>query len=77
LKLASIILGDRLGWPRSKIDSIVAAGKMQSIALPKPLPVLVLYWTVDPAPENGTAFYSDIYGRDARLIKALDAPFNP
>jgi L,D-transpeptidase YcbB len=77
LKLASIILGDRLGWPRSKIDSIVAAGKMQSIALPKPLPVLVLYWTVDPAPDNGTAFYSDIYGRDARLIKALDAPFKP
>lgn len=75
LKLASIILGDRLGWQRSKIDSIVATGKMQSIALPKPLPVLILYWTVDPAPENGTAFYTDIYGRDARLIKALDQPF--
>lgn len=77
LKLADIILGDRLGWSRTKIDGIVASGKMQAIALPKPLPVLVLYWTVDPSPQNGTAFYADIYGRDAKLIKALDAPFRP
>jgi murein L,D-transpeptidase YcbB/YkuD len=77
LKLADIILGDRLGWSRSKIDSIVATGKQQSIGLPKPLPVLILYWTVDPAPDNGTAFYGDIYGRDAALIKALNAPFKP
>ena len=77
LKLAELILGDRLGWSRSKIDSSVASGKQQSIGLPKPLPVLILYWTVDPAPENGTAFYGDIYGRDAALIKALNAPFKP
>lgn len=75
LKLADIILGDRLGWTRAKIDGMLATGKMQSIGLPKPLPVLVLYWTVDPSPENGTAFYADVYGRDALLIKALNAPF--
>jgi murein L,D-transpeptidase YcbB/YkuD len=77
LKLADIILGDRLGWTRAKIDGMLATGKMQSIGLPKPLPVLVLYWTVDPSPENGTAFYADVYGRDAVLIKALNAPFKP
>jgi murein L,D-transpeptidase YcbB/YkuD len=77
LKLADIILGDRLGWSRSKVDGIVAGGKMQSVGLPKPLPVLILYWTVDPSPQNGTAFYADVYGRDAVLIKALNAPFKP
>ena len=60
-----------------KIDAAIASGKMQSIGLPKPLPVLVLYWTVDPSPTGGASFHRDIYGRDARLIKALDAPFRP
>jgi murein L,D-transpeptidase YcbB/YkuD len=77
LKLAEIILSDRLGWDRAKIDAAVASGKMQSIALPKPLPVLILYWTVDPSPIGGATFHRDIYGRDARLIRALDAPFKP
>lgn len=77
LKLAEIVLGDRLGWDRAKIDAAVASGKMQSIGLPKPLPVLILYWTVDPSPIGGATFHRDIYGRDARLIKALDAPFKP
>ena len=75
LKLAEIILGDRLGWTRAKIDAAVATGKQQWIKLPNPLPVLILYWTVDPSPIGGASFHRDIYGRDARLIKALNAPF--
>lgn len=77
LKLAEIVLGDRLGWDRAKIDAAVATGKLQSIKLPQPLPVLILYWTVDPSPVGGASFHRDVYGRDARLIKALDAPFKP
>ncbi len=75
LKLAEIILSDQLGWERAKIDAAVATGKLQSIALPKPLPVLILYWTIDPSPVGGAFFHRDIYGRDARLLKALNAPF--
>ena len=77
LKLAEIILGDRLGWTRAKIDAAVATGKQQWIKLANPLPVLILYWTVDPSPVGGASFHRDIYGRDARLVKALNAPFRP
>ncbi len=77
MKLAELILGNRLGWDRAKVDAAVATGKMQSVALTSPLPVLLLYWTVDPSPVGGTAFYKDVYGRDARLLKALDAGFRP
>lgn len=77
LKLAELILADRLGWDRAKIDAAVASNKQQGIALPVPLPVLILYWTVDPSPVGGAAFYKDVYGRDARLLKALDAEFKP
>ncbi len=75
MKLAEIILGDRMGWDRAKIDSVVAAGKLSQINLPKPLPVLILYWTVDPQSDSSVNFYQDIYGRDARLLKALNAEF--
>ncbi len=75
LKLAEIILGDRAGWSRSKIDETVASGKMRRVNLSKPLPVLVLYWTVDPHADGTARFYQDIYGRDASLLKALNAPF--
>lgn len=77
LKLAELILGNRLGWTRSKIDTVIAGGKQQSIALTKPLPVLLLYWTVDPTFDGGARFHRDVYGRDARLLKALDADFRP
>jgi murein L,D-transpeptidase YcbB/YkuD len=77
LKLAELILANRLGWDRSKIDRIVAEGKLRSVTLPKPVPVLLLYWTMDPTFDGGAHFFDDIYGRDAALINALDARFAP
>lgn len=76
LKLAELILQDRLGWDRSKIDSIVSTAKLRNISLPEPLPVLLLYWTVDPSFDGGAHFHKDIYGRDAALLKALDKKFD-
>ena len=41
-----------------------------------PLPVLVLYWTVNPITDEGTPeFLADVYDRDDRVLKALEAPF--
>jgi L,D-transpeptidase YcbB len=75
LKLAEMILGNRAGWSRARIDEVIAKGQLQRVNLSKPLPVLILYWTVDPNFDGGTRFFEDIYGRDARLLQALDAPF--
>ncbi len=77
LKLAELILGNRLGWDRAKIDRIVAAGKMSGVTLTKPLPVLLLYWTVDPEFDGSARFYPDIYARDGKLLSALNAAFKP
>lgn len=77
LHLADLILGDRLGWNRQKIDALVATGKLQSVGLKNKLPVLLLYWTVDPTFDGGARFYRDLYGRDSRLLAALNAPFKP
>lgn len=77
LKLAELILRNRLDWDRARIDSIVATGKLQNIKIPVPLPVLLLYWTIDPTFDGGAHFHKDIYGRDASLLKALDSKFKP
>lgn len=76
LKLAELILNERLQWTREKIDAALATGKQQYISLPKPLPVLLLYWTVDPTFDGGAYFYRDIYGRDANVLKALNSEFS-
>jgi murein L,D-transpeptidase YcbB/YkuD len=47
------------------------------VRLPKPVPLLLLYWTVDADPDGQVAFKHDPYGRDQRLLQALDAPFSP
>ena len=75
LTLAELLLeGSR--WTPSTLDSVVAAGAERTISLPRGIPVVVLYWTAWSA-EDGTAnFRSDVYQRDAAVLRALDAPFH-
>ncbi|WP_295559364.1 L,D-transpeptidase family protein [uncultured Hyphomicrobium sp.] len=77
MKLAEIVLGNRVGWDRAKIDATVKTGKLTQVNLPKPLPVHLLYWTVDPQPDGSARFYQDVYGRDGPLLKAINADFKP
>lgn len=77
LKLAELILASRKGWGCAKIAALVATGKTHYVKVEPELPVLLLYWTADPTFDGGAPFYPDINGRDARLLKALDAPFRP
>jgi murein L,D-transpeptidase YcbB/YkuD len=81
LKLAEVILSHRLGWDRTKIDSVVGTGKLTNVNLPKPLPVLLLYWTVDLLIERlggqsftwGGGAIGDVGELRARYIAALRA----
>jgi murein L,D-transpeptidase YcbB/YkuD len=57
------------------IDGAVASGTTRTIRLPKPVPVLILYWTVDRDGEGAIVFKPDPYGRDPKLLKALDRRF--
>ena len=76
LDLAVILLRDNPGWDRAALDAAIAAGTTRTVFLDHPVPVLLLYLTV-VAFDGGRefAFYRDVYGRDPRLGRALDAPF--
>jgi murein L,D-transpeptidase YcbB/YkuD len=75
LELAELLLANPDRWGRAAIAAAVASGTTRTIRLPKPVPVLLLYWTVDRDDQGAIVFKPDPYGRDAKLLKALDLPF--
>jgi murein L,D-transpeptidase YcbB/YkuD len=60
-----------LGWDRRRIDDLIATGQNQDISLDRQIPVHLQYFTAWPDESGIVEFHSDIYGRDARLAKAL------
>jgi L,D-transpeptidase YcbB len=76
LELAELLLANPDRWNRKMIDDAVASGSTRTIRLPKAVPVLILYWTVDRDDRGAIVFKPDPYGRDPKLLKALDRPFS-
>jgi murein L,D-transpeptidase YcbB/YkuD len=77
LELAELLLNDARTWNAGAIGKVIDAGETRTVRLPKPVPVLLMYWTIDPTPEGRVVFKRDPYSRDPRLAAALDAPFRP
>ncbi|HEY4229981.1 MAG TPA: L,D-transpeptidase family protein [Thermoanaerobaculia bacterium] len=77
LELVELLLADPQSWSASKIDAAVATGKTQTVRLRQPVPVLIMYWTIDPTVEKKTVFKRDPYGRDEALAQALDEAYVP
>jgi murein L,D-transpeptidase YcbB/YkuD len=77
LELAELLLADPQAWSAEKIGAAVATGKTQTVRLKQPVPVLIMYWTIDPTAEKRTVFKRDPYGRDPALAQALDEAYGP
>ena len=75
LELAELLLAQSKKWDAAAIQKVVASGTTTTVSLPRPLPVMLLYWTAFPA-ESRTlvSFAPDLYKRDGGILKALDAP---
>jgi murein L,D-transpeptidase YcbB/YkuD len=73
LHLAELLLADQ-GWDRARIDKVIDSGKMTTVTLEEPLTVFLLYWTAQVRPDGTVEFREDIYHRDGRIIKGLNAP---
>ena len=73
--LVELLLSDQSEWDNSKVNKTVESGETTTVKLKQPMSVLLLYWTVDPDLSGDVRFYSDIYGRDAAIIEALDSAF--
>jgi murein L,D-transpeptidase YcbB/YkuD len=70
--LADLLLGGSPDWSPQRRDAILASGRTTRIDLPRPVQIVLAYYTawVD---ETGTLqFREDVYGRDQAVLAALD-----
>ncbi len=71
LPLASYVVAENLD-AMTAISDTVASGETEYLPLQRKLPVYFLYWTSFTANDGALQFRTDIYGRDQRLIAALE-----
>jgi murein L,D-transpeptidase YcbB/YkuD len=74
MDLATELLGDDGGeWTPAKIQAQLASGKTKQANFVKPVPVYIVYFTSAALNDGKIIGYSDLYGRDAKAIAALNA----
>jgi murein L,D-transpeptidase YcbB/YkuD len=71
LALAELLLGDRVTWSRTQLEAAIAEGKTRVVRLPRPVEVIIQYWTASVDEAGVLHFYRDVYVRDAALRSAL------
>jgi len=72
LSLAEILLADPAQWNRAGLEAAIATGTTRTVRLPKPWPILILYWTAELDSEGRVRFLPDVYRRDPGLLQALN-----
>ena len=70
-RLAAFALEDLPEWTPARVRDAMRPGAPVSVALPRPIPVIVFYTTVDVDGDGTARFLPDIYGYDASLASAL------
>jgi len=73
-ELLMSLMDDPEVWNMDKINEILESKKTTRINLPKPIDIIILYWTAGADKEHRLFFDKDVYGRDDAVIKALDGP---
>jgi murein L,D-transpeptidase YcbB/YkuD len=71
--LAAWVLRDEPGWTVERIRAAMQGEETVQVKLARPFPVLVVYGTAIVAEDGEVQFFSDVYGRDAALARALAA----
>ena len=74
-ELAEIILDNPAKWNQESFKRILDSGRTQTIKLPKPVPVLLFYWTAAVEPDGSVRFKKDPYKRDVKVLKGLNGQF--
>jgi murein L,D-transpeptidase YcbB/YkuD len=69
--LASLALTDDETAGTDTLNAAIAQGGTETLTLPAPLPVYLLYWTAIASDDGTVGFRPDRYGRDKSLIAAL------
>lgn len=75
--LARWVLRDQPEWTPERIDAAMAGLSSSRVDLRRPLPVILFYMTAMVTPsDHALRFAQDIYGHDARLVRALASRYD-
>ena len=72
-QFAELLLDDPNTWNRRTITQAIDSQQTRKVTLPRPVTVLLLYWTVAPDDSGDVIFKQDIYGRDAGILAGLNS----
>ena len=76
VELAEYLLRNHPDWPPEKIRSTIYGSDVtaQTVKLPEPMNIHILYWTVWIGTDERLHFSPDIYDRDTALDAAMQEP---
>jgi murein L,D-transpeptidase YcbB/YkuD len=76
LELAVMLLADPEAWSLDALEGAIAEGATRTVNLREPVPVILMYWTLDVDWDGTVSFQRDLYRRDPPLLRALDEDFS-
>ena len=76
-QLAALLLDDPDQWNVSAVNATIADKQTNRVSLREPMPVYLVYWTVQVADDGEVEFKRDPYGRDTLMLEILDKPLVP
>ncbi|WNW14079.1 L,D-transpeptidase family protein [Pseudomonas sp. DTU_2021_1001937_2_SI_NGA_ILE_001] len=71
-ELVDQLLAEASPSERERVAELWNSGETKRVNLPRPIPIVMAYWTVQMGGDGQLQFRPDIYGHDARLLKALN-----
>lgn len=72
MELAVLLLSGAEGWDQAGLAAAIESGRTQTVTLPEPVDIMVMYWTAGVDPRGVAHFRKDIYQRDPAVLAALD-----
>ena len=76
-QLAVLVLDDPGQWDLAAVNAVIAGKQTRRVSLREPLPIYLVYWTVQVRDDGEVEFKRDPYDRDARMLEVLDKPLVP
>jgi len=73
LRLARLLLAGDPMWPEGRLEEQIASNERRTVGLRRPIEVHLTYLTAWVDDAGVVQFRNDVYGRDRRLLAALDA----
>jgi len=71
LDLAAVLLNGQDQWNPERIQQAIDAGAQKTVLLDKPLPVLIVYWTVSVGATGELRYARDVYNLDPAVARGL------